>query len=258
MPKPIPTPSQAPRPHAKARQGRARQANHRVLQCAMIVAVSLTAELCPSPLGIAAHAQEDTRYEGTIRTVRVEGNQRVEARTIQSYLLLQPGNSFDAERADLSLKTLFATNLFADVAIDRVDDDLVVRVMENPIINQVMFEGNRALKDEKLREEIQAKPREVFTAARVQSDVQRILELYRQSGRFAAKVVPQYVPLEQNRADLVFEITEVGVTGVRSVNFIGNKAYAELAPAQRDRDAPVPLVALLQLQRQLRPRPSGI
>ncbi len=174
-----------------------------------------------------AHAQEDVRYGGTIRSVIVEGNRRIEARTVQSYLLVEPGDAFDPDRIDLSLKTLFATNLFADVSIDRREDDLVVRVVENPIINRVIFEGNRALKDDKLREEIQAAPRGVFTAARVQADVQRVLEMYRRSGRFAAKVEPQYKPLEQNRVDLIFEITEGPVTGVRSINFIGNKEYSD-------------------------------
>ncbi|MDP1555601.1 MAG: POTRA domain-containing protein, partial [Hyphomonas sp.] len=88
-----------------------------------------------------AHAQEDVRYGGTIRSIIVEGNRRIEARTVQSYLLVEPGDAFDPDRIDLSLKTLFATNLFADVSIDRREDDLVVRVVENPIINRVIFEG---------------------------------------------------------------------------------------------------------------------
>lgn len=177
--------------------------------------------------GATASAQEDALYGGTIRSILVEGNQRIEARTVQSYLLVEPGDAFDPDRIDLSLKTLFATNLFADVSIDRRGNDLVIQVVENPIINRVIFEGNRALKDDKLREEIQAAPRGIFTAARVQSDVQRIMELYRRSGRFAAKVEPQYKPLEQNRVDLIFEVTEGPVTGVRSINFIGNQAYSD-------------------------------
>lgn len=194
---------------------------------ATLMATSVFASVSLPGLTNSAEAQEDNRYGGTIRSILVEGNQRIEARTVQSYLLVEPGDAFDAERIDLSLKTLFATNLFADVSIDRNGDDLLVRVVENPIINRVIFEGNRALKDDKFKDEIQAAPRGIFTAARVQADVQRILELYRQSGRFAAKVEPQYKPLEQNRVDLVFEITEGPVTGVRSINFIGNKEYSD-------------------------------
>ena len=196
------------------------------LAATMMASSVLAVNTALVPMG-TADAQEDSRYGGTIRSIIVEGNQRIEARTVQSYLLVEPGDAFDPDRIDLSLKTLFATNLFADVSIDRVDDNLVVRVVENPIINRVVFEGNSALDDDKLREDIQAAPRGIFTAARVQSDVQRILELYRQSGRFAAKVEPQYKPLEQNRVDLIFEITEGPVTGVRAINFIGNEAYSD-------------------------------
>ncbi|MEM7767599.1 MAG: outer membrane protein assembly factor BamA [Pseudomonadota bacterium] len=171
-------------------------------------------------------AQEDA-LAGTIRSIEVEGNRRIEARTVLSYLLLEPGDAFDSQRIDLSLKTLFATGLFTDVAIDRRGPDLVVRVVENPIINRVLFEGNRALDDEKFREEIQAAPRGIFTAARVQADVQRILELYRQSGRFSATVEPEYKPLDQNRVDLIFKMTEGPVTGVRAINFIGNEEYSD-------------------------------
>ena len=171
-----------------------------------------------------AHAQAAS--SDLIRRVIVQGNERIEARTVESYLLLEPGQPFDPERVDLSLKTLFETGLFADVIIARDGDNLVVQVVENPIINQVIFEGNRAHDDEKLSEEIQAAPRGVFTAARVQADVQRILEVYRRSGRFSVDVTPQYVPLDQNRVDLIFEITEGPVTGVRSINFIGNEVLS--------------------------------
>lgn len=162
-----------------------------------------------------------------IRRIVVEGNQRVEASTVQSYLLLRPGDLVEPERVDLSLKTLFATGLFADVQIGQRDADLIVRVVENPIVNRVIFEGLNALKEEDLQKEIQAKPRSVFTPARAQSDVQRIIEQYRRGGRFAATVTPQVRELEQNRVDIIFEVDEGPVTGVRSVNFIGNKEFSD-------------------------------
>ena len=170
---------------------------------------------------------QEADLSGVIQSILVEGNQRIEARTVQSYLLVEPGDPFLSERLDQSVKVLFRTGLFADVSLDRRGNDLVVRVVENPIINRVIFEGNRALDDDKLNEEIQAAPRGIFTAARVQSDVQRILELYRQSGRFAANVEPQYKPLDQNRVDLIFSIEEGPVTGIRAINFIGNEAYSD-------------------------------
>ncbi len=162
-----------------------------------------------------------------IRRIVVEGNQRIEASTIASYLLVHPGEAFDPARVDLSLKTLFATSLFADVRIVQHDSDLVVTVVENPIVNRVIFEGLRSVKEDKLEEEVQARPRSVFTAARAQADVQRIVEVYRRAGRFAASVTPQVRELDQNRVDLIFQIDEGPVTGVRKINFIGNSEYSD-------------------------------
>src|SRR5690606_7298177 len=96
-----------------------------------------------------------------------------------------------------------------------------------PVINQVVFEGNSAMSEEKLREEVTIRPRGIFTRSRIQQDVQSIVELYRLSGRIAATVTPKIVELEQNRVDLVFEIDEGPATGVRSINFLVTEAYSD-------------------------------
>lgn len=216
----------------------------RVLRDVMVGAVTGVAAVGASVLAAQPALAQDTAQPATppatpqaapqpvqpgvaIRRIVVEGNQRVEASTVTSYILLRPGDTIDPERVDLSLKTLFATGLFADVQIGQRDADLVVRVVENPIINRVIFEGLHSQKEENLTKEVQAKPRGVFTSARAQADVQRIIELYRRSGRFAATVTPQVRELEQNRVDLIFEVDEGPVTGVRNVNFIGNKAFSD-------------------------------
>ncbi len=162
-----------------------------------------------------------------IRRIVVEGNQRIEPATITSYLQVRPGDMFDPERVDLSIKTLFATGLFSDVQIEQRGGDLVVSVNENPVINRVIFEGMRTLDEEDLEEEVQARPRTVFTAARAQGDVQRIIEVYRRAGRFAAQVTPQVRELDQNRVDLIFEVDEGPITGVRDINFIGNNVFSD-------------------------------
>jgi outer membrane protein insertion porin family len=162
---------------------------------------------------------------GTIAEIRVEGMQRVEPETVRSYMQVQPGDPFDSERIDKSLKSLFATGLFTDVTLRREGDALIVRVVENPIINRIAFEGNHKLSDDTLTQEIQLKPRVVYTRTKVQSDVKRILDLYRRNSRFAATVEPKVIPLEQNRVDLVFEITEGQATGIRSINFVGNRQF---------------------------------
>jgi len=164
---------------------------------------------------------------GVIGNVRIEGIQRIEADTVRSYLLLHAGEAWDADRVDRSLKALFATGLFADVKLVREGDTLVVRVVENPIINRIAFEGNSKIADKDLTTEIQLRPRVVYTRTRVQNDVRRILELYRRQGRFAATVEPKVIQLSENRVDLVFEINEGSSTGVRSINFVGNRTFGD-------------------------------
>lgn len=162
-----------------------------------------------------------------IKTIQVQGNQRIEANTVASYLLFAPGDPYSENRIDLSIKTLYATGLFADVAIDPRDGNVLIRVIENPIINRVILEGNKSLKSDKITDEIEAEPRSIFTRTNVQEDVQRIIELYRQSGRFGATITPKVVQQPQNRVDLIFEISEGPVTGVKRINIIGNTEFAD-------------------------------
>jgi outer membrane protein insertion porin family len=180
----------------------------------------------PGVAPVPAAAPAAVAPGGIVREVRIEGSQRVEPETIRSYLLIQPGDPFDTERIDRSLKALFATGLFADVAIRREGDGMIVRVVENPIINRIAFEGNRKLSDNQLTAEVQLKPRTVFTRTKVQADVKRVLELYRRNGRFAATVDAKVIQLPQNRVDLVFEINEGASTGIKTINFIGAHQFS--------------------------------
>lgn len=167
-----------------------------------------------------AHAQ-------TIRQIVVDGNRRVEPETVRTYLTFTEGDAYDEFEVDESLKALFATGLFSDVQIDRNGGTVLVKVVESPIINRVAFEGNSEIDDETLAAEVQLKPRSIFTRARVQSDVQRILDIYTRQGMFTASVEPKIIALAQNRIDLVYEISEGGETDVQSINFVGNRSYTD-------------------------------
>lgn len=178
------------------------------------------------PQAAPAMAPEVTAQRPVLQ-ILVRGNQRVEAATILSYVLIQPGEVPNPRLVNLSIQTLYATNLFSDVRIAIDGSSMVVQVEENPIVNRVVLEGNRAVRDDRITDEIELQPRAIFTRARVQADVQRILEVYRRAGRFAASVTPQIVELSQNRVDLVFEIAEGPVTGVRRIAFVGNEQYSD-------------------------------
>jgi len=182
---------------------------------AMPVAAAVTATLMPS-----------TAVAQTPSSIVVEGNRRVEAETIRSYFKPGPGGRLDQGRVDDGLKALIETGLFQDVRINQAGGRLVVTVIENPVIGRIAFEGNKKVKDEQLSAEIQSKPRGTLSRPMVQSDAQRISEIYRRSGRYDVRVNPEIIEQPNNRVDLVFTITEGTKTGVKSIEFIGNGAFS--------------------------------
>ncbi|MFN4142003.1 outer membrane protein assembly factor BamA [Aestuariivirga sp.] len=163
----------------------------------------------------------------TVSAIIVEGNQRVENETVLSYVQISPGEAIDADKIDASVKALFQTGLFSDVQITRRGSTLVVQVEENPMINQVNFEGNSAVKDSDLLKEVELRERMMFTRAKVLSDVNRVIAVYRRSGYYSVKVSPKIIRLPQNRVDLVFEIQEGDETKVERIEFVGNEAFSD-------------------------------
>jgi outer membrane protein insertion porin family len=182
--------------------------------CGVALAQGVPGQAAPTPAQI-------------ITSVGVEGNQRIETATVLAYVAIQPGEPFNPERIDIALKTLFATGFFANVEFEQRGTALIVKVSENPTINQVLFEGNSAVTKDKLEKEVQIKPRSWFTQSRVQADVRRMQEVYRRSGKFASTITPKIKVLPQNRVDLIFEINEGPTTGIRKVNFVGNTAFSD-------------------------------
>src|SRR5882757_8211459 len=186
-----------------------------VLAALMMFAMPVAATLVPSP----AAAQ-------TVSSIQVEGNRRVEVETIRSYFKPGLGGRLDQASTDDGLKALIETGLFQDVRINTAGGRLVVTVVENPVIGRIAFEGNKKVKDEQLSAEIQSKPRGTLSRPMVQSDAQRIAEIYRRSGRYDVRVNPEIIEQPNNRVDLIFTVTEGGKTGVKTIEFIGNKFYS--------------------------------
>ncbi|HEV7227943.1 outer membrane protein assembly factor BamA [Brevundimonas sp.] len=208
----------------------------RVSVVALVMAAGLTgpalAQQTPPapPAGQPAPAVAQDPGQERVQITRIEvrgANQRIEDATVLSYLPIRPGDVVDEVVLNVAVQTLSRTGLFADVQMGVQNGVLVVEVVENPIVNQVIFEGNGSVGDDKLREEVTIRPRGIYTPARVQEDVGKIVELYRLSGRISANVTPKIVRLEQNRVDVVFEIDEGPETGLQSITFLGNEAFSD-------------------------------
>lgn len=162
-----------------------------------------------------------------ISAIEVTGQQRLERDTVLSYTKLRIGNAYSQETLDTALRDLYETELFADVQIRDDDGRLTITIRENPVINRIVLEGNKRVKEDKIRPEIKLAARQIYTRSKVRADVARIIELYRRQGRFAATVEPKMVQLDQNRVDIVFEITEGPKSKVRQINIIGNNEFSD-------------------------------
>jgi outer membrane protein insertion porin family len=192
----------------------------------MRVRGGLLAALMMFAMPVAAMLVSSAAVAQTVSSIQVEGNRRVEVETIRSYFRPGPGGRLDQGSIDDGLKALIETGLFQDVRINQAGGRLVVTVVENPVIGRIAFEGNKKIKDEQLSGEIQSKPRGTLSRPMIQSDAQRIAEIYRRSGRYDVRVTPEIIEQPNNRVDLVFTINEGSKTGVKSIDFVGNKAYS--------------------------------
>ncbi|MEP5778730.1 MAG: outer membrane protein assembly factor BamA [Erythrobacter sp.] len=163
----------------------------------------------------------------TIRSINIVGAVRLEAQTILSYIRMRVGQEYTSANADAALKDLGATELFSNFSIRNDGGNVVINVTENPVINRIVLEGNKRIKNDKIIPEIKLSPRQIFTRSKVRADVSRIIELYKRQGRFAATVEPKMVQLAQNRVDIVFEISEGPKSKVRQINIIGNEEFSD-------------------------------
>ncbi|TJV03683.1 MAG: outer membrane protein assembly factor BamA [Mesorhizobium sp.] len=161
-----------------------------------------------------------------VSRVEVSGNQRVDAETIRNYITIKPGKAFSSSDIDSAVKALFGTGLFSDVQINQVGSTLVVKVSEYKVVNQVLFQGNKKLKDNALQAAVQLKPRSTFSQATLDSDVEAVKAAYRRIGRDDAGVTTQIMDLGDNRVNVVFKVTEGDRTQIAAINFVGNSAYS--------------------------------
>lgn len=194
----------------------------------LLLAAPATALPRPVPDAARDSARDAAPTAKVIASLTVAGTQRIEPETVIAYTKLRVGVPYSNETLDQALKDIQASGLFADVTIEGVTSGAItIRVRENPIVNRIVLEGNKRLKDDKITKELKLAPRQVFSRSNVRADVARIVELYRRQGRFAASVDPKMVLLDQNRVDIVFVISEGPKSKVRQINILGAHQFGE-------------------------------
>lgn len=190
-------------------------------------AVALSAALAMPSALVVQFATVSVARAAVVSSIDVRGNQRVDAETIRNYLTIKPGQSFSSVDIDESVKRLFSTGLFSDVSVNQVGGTLVVQVSEYQIVNQVLFQGNKKIKDAQLSSTAQLKPRGTFSPDQMEADAEAIRQAYSRIGRDDATVTPKTIDLGDNRVNVVFEINEGGRTKIAAVNFVGNEAFSD-------------------------------
>lgn len=192
-----------------------------VLAAALYVGLSVPVA---TVFGLAAVS---VSHAAVVSNIEVRGNHRVDSATIRNYLSIKPGKQFSSGDIDAATKRLFSTGLFSDVQINQVGGTLVIQVSEYATVNQVIFVGNKKIKDDQLTQSVRLKPQGSFSNAILDADVKRIKEAYEHIGRNDATVSPQIIDLGESRVNVIFHINEGGRTKIAAVNFIGNKAFSD-------------------------------
>lgn len=186
------------------------------LSAAMVVPGALAVQFVATSAAEAA----------VVSRVEVSGNQRIDAETIRNYITIKPGKAFSSSDIDGAVKALFGTGLFSDVQINQVGSTLVVKVAEYQVVNQVLFQNNKKLKDNALAAAVQLKPRGTFSQATLDADVESVKAAYKRIGRDDVTVTTQVMQLGDNRVNVVFNIAEGDRTQIAAINFVGNSAYS--------------------------------
>jgi outer membrane protein insertion porin family len=189
-------------------------------------AVALSAALTVPGAVVVQFASVSVAQAAVVSSIDVRGNQRVDAQTIRDYLTIKPGRNFSSADIDESVKRLFGTGLFSDVSVNQAGGTLVVQVSEYQVVNQVLFQGNKKLKDAQLRNTAQLKPRSTFSPDQMEQDAEAIRQAYSRIGRDDATVTARTMDLGENRVNVVFEINEGDRTKIKSINFVGNDAFS--------------------------------
>ena len=198
-----------------------RAARHSTLRSLLLAAA------IPLSIGFVAAPNMALAQNFQFNSISVEGNQRIEAGTIASFLGVARGATVSAAELNDGYQRILASGLFETVEIEPRGSTLVVRVVEFPTVNQITFEGNQRIDDETLAQIVQSQSRRVFSPSIAEADSARITEAYSQQGRIAARVQPKVIRRTDNRVDLVFEVFEGGVTEIERLGFAGNQVFSD-------------------------------
>jgi outer membrane protein insertion porin family len=192
-----------------------------------VSAAAISAGLILSGAGVVQFVGVTEAVAAVVSSISVRGNERVDDETIRNYVGITPGRQFTNADIDEAVRRLFNTGLFSDVRISQSGGTLIVQVSEYAIVNQVVFRGNRRVRDNQLVAATQLGPRQAYSEAVLQADIEAIRAAYERTGRSDVVINYNVVDLGSNRVNVIYDIEEGGRTKIRSIRFSGNNAYSD-------------------------------
>jgi outer membrane protein insertion porin family len=160
-----------------------------------------------------------------VTSIEVHGTHRLSMEAVQSNITIVPNKEFGSEDIDASVKQLYSIGQFETVNILVAGQTLIVSVKENVLVNQVVFNGNRKIKDDKLATLVQTRSAAPYNKIQVSADIVAIKAAYAAAGRNDVEVTTQVVPLPNDHVNIAFVINEGERTKITAINFVGNEAY---------------------------------
>ncbi|WP_101047441.1 outer membrane protein assembly factor BamA [Macromonas nakdongensis] len=166
----------------------------------------------------------------TVRDIRVEGLQRVEPGTIFASLPFRVGDTYNDEQGSAAIRSLFGLGLFSDVRLQVDGNVLVVIVEERPTVADVGFSGVKEFDNEVLRKALrdvgltEGRPFDKALADRAEQELKR---QYLNRSMYAAQVTTTVTPIERNRVNVNFSVTEGDVAKITDIRIVGNQAFSE-------------------------------
>ena len=162
----------------------------------------------------------------TVSRVDVSGNRRMDAESVRILSDVNIGDTVGEARANQIAKKLQESGYFSKINVRMSGNVLKIDVVEAPTVNMVTVEGNDEISTDDLKKEIRLKERAAFDESTIGADVQRMLTIYQRKGFFGTKIEPKRIELDDNRVNVVYEITEGHPTYITNIDFAGNKKFS--------------------------------
>ncbi len=163
----------------------------------------------------------------TVSRIDVSGNKRMDAESVRILSDVKVGDNVTTQRTNEIAKKLQESGYFSKISVTMSGNVLKIAISEAPLVNMVTVEGNDDVSTDDLKKEIKTKERTSYDESVIGADVQRMLTIYQRKGFFGTKIEPQKIELDDNRVNVVYEITEGHPTYITDIDFDGNKKFSD-------------------------------